>query len=47
MALFDGGDHSTGELADLSGITGFTVYRAVERQRARVIAGLGAGMSAG
>ena len=39
MALFDGGDHSTAELADLFGVTRSTVYRAVERERAR--AGLG------
>jgi DNA invertase Pin-like site-specific DNA recombinase len=39
VALFDGGDHSTAELADLFGVTRSTVYRAVERERAR--AGLG------
>jgi hypothetical protein len=47
VALFDGGDHSTAELADLIGVTRSTVYRAVERERARVGMGLGAGMSAG
>jgi predicted DNA-binding protein YlxM (UPF0122 family) len=35
VALFDGGDHSTAELADLFGVTRSTVYRAVERERAR------------
>jgi DNA invertase Pin-like site-specific DNA recombinase len=35
VALFDGGDHSTAELPDLFGVTGSTVYRAVERERAR------------
>jgi DNA invertase Pin-like site-specific DNA recombinase len=43
VALFDGGDHSTAELADLFGVTGSTVYRALERQRARVGAGLAYG----
>ena len=33
VALFDGGDHGTAELADLFGITCSTVYRAVERER--------------
>jgi len=44
VALFDGGDHSTAEPADLFGITRSTVYRAVERERAR--AGLGLGVTA-
>jgi DNA invertase Pin-like site-specific DNA recombinase len=35
VALFDSGDHSTAELADLFGVTRSTVYRAVERERAR------------
>ena len=35
VALFDSGDHSTGELAELFGVTRSTVYRAVERERAR------------
>jgi transposase len=39
VALFDGGDHSTAELADLFGVTRSTVYRAVERERDR--AGVG------
>jgi hypothetical protein len=39
VALFDGGDHSTAELADLFSVTRSTVYRAVERERAR--AGVG------
>jgi DNA invertase Pin-like site-specific DNA recombinase len=34
-ALFDSGDHSTAELAELFGVTRSTVYRAVERERAR------------
>jgi DNA invertase Pin-like site-specific DNA recombinase len=41
VALFDGGDHSTAKLADLFGVTRSTVYRAVERERARVGADLG------
>ena len=39
VVLFDGGDHSTAELADLFGVTRSTVYRAVEQERAR--AGVG------
>jgi DNA invertase Pin-like site-specific DNA recombinase len=39
VALFDDGDHSTAELADLFGVTRSTVYRAVERERDR--AGVG------
>ena len=35
VALFDSGDHSTAELAELFGVTRSTVYRAVERERAR------------
>jgi len=35
VTLFDSGDHSTAELADLFGVTRSTVYRAVERERAR------------
>ena len=35
VALFDSGDHSTAELAGLFGVTRSTVYRAVERERAR------------
>lgn len=31
VALFDSGDHSTAEFADLFGATRSTVYRAVER----------------
>jgi predicted DNA-binding protein YlxM (UPF0122 family) len=33
VALFDSGDHSTAELAELFGVTRSTVYRAVERER--------------
>mgnify|MGYP001791861037 CR=1 FL=1 len=40
LALFDTGDHSTAELAELFGVTRSTVYRAVERERARATAGL-------
>ena len=35
VALFDSGDHTTSELAELFGVTRSTVYRAVERERAR------------
>jgi DNA invertase Pin-like site-specific DNA recombinase len=35
VTLFDSGDHSTAELAELFGVTRSTVYRAVERERAR------------
>jgi DNA invertase Pin-like site-specific DNA recombinase len=35
VALFDSGDHSTAELAEMFGVTRSTVYRAVERERAR------------
>ena len=35
VALFDSGDHSTAELAELFGVTRSTVYRAVERERTR------------
>jgi len=42
VALFDSGDHSTAELAELFGVTRSTVYRAVERERAR--AGVDAGV---
>jgi DNA invertase Pin-like site-specific DNA recombinase len=35
VALFDSGDHSTAELAELFGVTRSTVHRAVERERAR------------
>lgn len=47
VALFDTGDHSTAELADLFGITRSTVYRGVERERARAAAGLDVGVIAG
>ena len=40
MALSDGGDHSTAELADLFGVTRSAAYRAVERERARAGADL-------
>jgi DNA invertase Pin-like site-specific DNA recombinase len=40
VALFDTGDHSTAELAELFGVTRSTVYRAVERERARAGAGM-------
>lgn len=44
VALFDSGDHSTAELAELFGVTRSTVYRAVERERAR--AGMDTGVIA-
>jgi DNA invertase Pin-like site-specific DNA recombinase len=43
VALFDTGDHSTAELAELFGVTRSTVYRAVERERARAATSLSAG----
>jgi hypothetical protein len=36
VALFNGGEYSTSELADLFGVARSTVYRACERERARV-----------
>lgn len=36
VALFNGGEYSTSELADLFGVAHSTVYRACERERARV-----------
>ncbi len=41
VALVKGGDHSTAELADLFGVARSTVYRAVERERARKVMDLG------
>jgi DNA invertase Pin-like site-specific DNA recombinase len=38
MAVFQTGEHSTGELADLFGVGRSTVYRAIERQRAKALA---------
>jgi len=35
MAVFETGQHSTTELADLFGVGRSTVYRAIERQRAK------------
>jgi len=35
VALFEGGEYSTAELADLFGVARSTVYRACERERAR------------
>jgi DNA invertase Pin-like site-specific DNA recombinase len=35
MAVFETGEHSTAELADLFGVGRSTVYRAIERQRAK------------
>ena len=40
VALLDGGEYSTAELADLFGVARSTVYRAVERERARAGAGV-------
>ena len=39
--LFKGGEYSTSELADLFGVARSTVYRACERERARVGVGVG------
>jgi transposase len=33
--VFETGEHSTAELADLFGVGRSTVYRAIERQRAK------------
>jgi len=33
--LFETGEHSTAQLADLFGVGRSTVYRAIERQRAK------------
>ena len=41
VALVNGGDHSTAELADLFGVARSTVYLAVERERARHVMGVG------
>jgi len=41
VALFNGGEYSTAELADLFGVARSTVYRAVERERARNVIGVG------
>ena len=46
VALFDTGDHSTAELAELFGVTRSTVYRAVERERSRAATSLSAGLTA-
>lgn len=46
VALFDTGDHSTAELAELFGVTRSTVYRAVERERSRAATSLSAGLIA-
>jgi len=35
MAVFETGEHGTAELADLFGVGRSTVYRAIERQRAK------------
>ena len=38
MAVFETGEHSTAELADLFGVGRSTVYRAIERQRTKALA---------
>jgi len=43
VALLKCGDYSTAELGDLFGVARFTVYRAVERERARNVIGVGVG----
>ena len=40
VSLFEGGEYSTSELADLFGVGRSTVYRAIERQRIAAKAGL-------
>ena len=46
VALFDTGDHSTAELAELFGVTRSTGYRTVERERARASTSLSPGLIA-
>jgi DNA invertase Pin-like site-specific DNA recombinase len=41
VALLNGGEYSTAELAALFGVARSTVYRAVERERARNVIGVG------
>ena len=41
VALFKGGEYSTAELADLFGVARSTVYRACQRERARVDVSVG------
>jgi len=41
VTLLNGGEYSTAELADLFGVARSTVYRAVERERARNVIGVG------
>jgi DNA invertase Pin-like site-specific DNA recombinase len=41
VALLHAGEYSTAELADLFGVARSTVYRAVERERARLSTGVG------
>jgi DNA invertase Pin-like site-specific DNA recombinase len=41
VALLNGGEYSTAELADLFGVARSTVYRAVERERTRNVIGVG------
>jgi DNA invertase Pin-like site-specific DNA recombinase len=41
VALLKGGEYSTVELGDLFGVARSTVYRALERERVRTIAGVG------
>jgi DNA invertase Pin-like site-specific DNA recombinase len=43
VALLDGGEYSTAELADLFGVGRSTVYRAAQREHARTKASSGAG----
>jgi len=41
VALLHAGEYRTAELADLFGVARSTVYRAVERERARASASVG------
>ena len=41
VSLFNGGEYSTAELADLFGVARSTIYRAVERERVRATVGVG------
>jgi DNA invertase Pin-like site-specific DNA recombinase len=41
VALLNGGEYSTAEVADLFGVARSTVYRAAERERARNVMGVG------
>jgi DNA invertase Pin-like site-specific DNA recombinase len=45
VALLNGGEYSTAELADLFGVARSTVYRAVEREQTHNVMGVGTQVS--